>query len=301
MKYSVKKLNILTLIIIAVFVINIAVTLFAPNVDNVEAGSVWEDEIFDEDVDIEVDTPVVDEGVNDSVEAITQESLVKKVFDTLNGTKSYKASTTGSVKTNVKVVGNITQNISSSTQRDSNGKVLLFNASVKTASIGVTVGRQIFTKDGMAYYRDAKAVSATFEPTYGEGWTRTTIEDYHSQFGITAGKSYYLVDESTILSYNNFKTTTTGYKVVIELDVSKAVGDYIRNVQTMSGSTTKPAFEYVRLTITTDKDCQPTRIVIEEKYAVTVMGFSASCSTMTATKYSNWGKYFSISTPKGIN
>ena len=301
MKYSVKKLNILTMFIAIIFVMNIVATVLGPSVASADSGMIFEEEIFgsEEEIGGEIDTPVVDEGVKD--ESFTQESLIKKVFDTINGDMSYKSSATGTVKTNVKIVGNITQNIQSSTQRDSNGKVLLFSASVKTASIGVTVGRQVYTKDGLVYYRDAKEVSSSFVPTYGDGWNKSSIDDYHRNFGMTAGKCYYNVDESTILSYNEFKATTTGYKCVIELNVSKAVADYTRNVASMSGSSTTPIFEYVKLTITTDKEGLPKRIVAQEKYTVTVMGFTASCTTMTATKYTNWGKYFSLSDPKGIN
>ena len=300
MKNPAKWLNIVTLSIVAVMTLYVITPLFVVQ-QNAYSINQQDDEDFTIISDVEEGTNISGEGPASTSGGLNASQMVSAAFGYINGSMPYNSTTNGVVNTSVPVVGSIMQNIYGSCQRDSAGKVLFFTASVKNASLGVTIGRQVYKTEDRVYYRDAKSVSKTFEASYDEGWNNTTSSAYMADFGTIPGKCDYIVDENTILSYNNYAVSNNGQiRCVITLDVDKALTNYIRYVESMSGSTTRPEFEYVKLTITTNSEGLPVRLAVEEKYVITVMGIKATCINSTATKYYNWGRYSSIASPQGV-
>lgn len=293
-----KILNILVVILSVIFALNIFVPIMSSGAnssagDQTTGGTTIDDEPF-----IPIDQPTNDKS-NETPVTFTAEQLIEKAVSYINGDISCKSTANGTVKTNVKVVGDITQKVYTSIQRDTQGHRLCFNASVKSATIGVTVGRQTYTDGGTVYYREAKTVSDSFVATYNDGWNRMSESEYFNEFGLIPGNSYYNIDKSSILEYSKLQMGSTGYRCTIKLDPASQTA-YIRNVEVMSGSSTRPVVKYINLTFITDLDGVPSRVAAEECYVITVMGFTATCTNSVTTKYTNWGKYFAIQRPNGV-
>lgn len=293
-----RMLDIFIIILSVIFALNIFVPIVSTSAASADINQSAEENFEEEQFE-----PIDDSSTNDQVivpTTFTPETLIEKSVSYINGDISCKSTSNGTVKTNIKVVGDITQKVYSTTQRDTQGRRLCFNSSVKSASIGVTVGRQMYVENDTVYYRDAKKVSDSFVATYGEGWERLSENEYFDKFGLIPGNSYYNIDKSAILEYSNFQIGQTGYRCTIKLNPTSQTA-YIRNVEVMSGSSTRPAIKYINLTFITDLDGVPSRISVDECYVVTVMGFTAMCTNSTTTKYTNWGKYFAIQRPSGVN
>lgn len=291
-----KMLNILTIILSVIFALNIFVPIMSSGANSASSENTG-DVVTDDEPFVPIEPPADDEPVSTPT-TFTAEQLINKAMTYINGDISCKSVANGSVKTYVKVVGNVTQKVYTKIERDTQGRRLSFNASVKSGSIGVTVGRQTYTENGTVYYREAKNVSDSFVATYDDGWNRMNESEYFNEFGLIPGNSYYKIDKTTILEYSKLQIGSTGYRCTIKLDPASQTA-YIRNLEVMSGSSTRPVVKYINLTFLTDLDGIPSRVTAEECYVITVMGLNATCTNSVTTKYTNWGKYFAIQRPNG--
>lgn len=291
-----KMLNILTIIISVIFALNIFVPIMSSGADSASSENTG-DVVTDDEPFVPIEPPTDDEPVSTPT-TFTAEQLIDKAMTYINGDISCKSVANGSVKTYVKFVGNVTQKVYTKIERDTQGRRLCFNASVKSESIGVTVGRQTYTENGTVYYREAKNVSDSFVATYDDGWNRMNESEYFNEFGLIPGNSYYKIDKTTILEYSKLQIGSKGYRCTIKLDPASQTA-YIRNLEVMSGSSTQPVVKYINLTFLTDLDGIPSRVTAEECYVITVMGLNATCTNSVTTKYTNWGKYFAIQRPNG--
>lgn len=191
----------------------------------------------------------------------------------LQNMKFYSSETTGSVLAKVGFI-EYTQTVhDKKTKKDQT----IFTEAISLSSLKKVAEQKYFENDAVLLRKAERFDGDT--PVWSETITPISYDTYAAHYGsVPNSLSNYILSPDTILSAQIVQVGEE-YEITVELRAAEAAVNYMRQVKTLSGSSTIPEFHSVKLVLTIGKDWAPVRLVIEENYdiSVPIIG-KANCS-----------------------
>ena len=182
----------------------------------------------------------------------------------LQNMKFYSSETTGSVLAKVGFI-EYTQTVhDTKTKKDQT----VFTEAISLSSLKKVAEQKYFEKDAVLLRKADRFDGDT--PVWSETITPISYDTYAAHYGsVPVSLSNYILSQDTILSAQIVQVGEE-YEITAELRAAEAAVNYMRQVKTLSGSSTIPEFHRVKLVLTIRKDWMPVRLVIEENYDISV-------------------------------
>lgn len=131
--------------------------------------------------------------------------------------------------------------------------------------------------------------------------TTYSLEDYRKAMGrlcsdpciyVISSKTTYVDDKATSGQKTSFSETSDGYQLELELNPTRSVINYVRQMQTISSLVSPPVFDYVHLSFTLDKDLNLSSMESHEYYYAAVSTAAGSkVEGRLRTVYQTGGNY----------
>lgn len=131
--------------------------------------------------------------------------------------------------------------------------------------------------------------------------TTYTLPEYRQAMGrllsdpciyLISSKTTFLDETATSGVKTSFSKNESGYALELELDPAHSVINYVRQMQTISSLVSPPAFTYVHLSLSLDKDLNPLAMETHEYYYAAVSTAAGSyVEGRLRTVYQSGGNY----------
>ena len=149
-------------------------------------------------------------------------------------------------------------------------------------------------KCGVRFYQDDSGVTEYVAKDIKENGTATwdenkstsvSLEKHEDSWGKTLDRPViYIISDATVLKESR-QESNGGYIIDLDLDPSKSVLRYIKQMISISNLEDAPEFHHVHLQFTLDADLNLDTFVVEESYTVFVFGRNDSSATLTQKFY----------------
>lgn len=193
--------------------------------------------------------------------------------------------------------GSVNQDIRSTVIKDGDH---YFEESLSLSGV-VNLADRMYQEGDTVVRHVGKVASGDVEkPASLDEGTTYTIPNYQEAMGrdlsnpciyIVSSKTTYLDQTATSGKPTSFTKTADGYSLELELK-TKAVVNYVKQMQTISSLYSKPSFTYVHLSFTLDKDLNPLTMTSHEFYhASTGPAVGSDVEGTLTTHYQTDGSY----------
>lgn len=221
---------------------------------------------------------------------------IDNIFIALNNLKQasyYESETTGEIAAK--------KAITLATQQLKSTKIITPNASFcETTSVSkfLKLAEQLYITKNNILKRDPNKIVSSGNISWKNNAYKLTQETFLKEYGVSfAEPTKYIINKETITSDIEIINNGIGRKYTYKFSLDPQIASYLyqNTILKLSGSTSKPKFKSIEMTMTFDYKWRMSKIEINEVYEITMPALgTVTCHASLIETFKNFEKHITI-------